>query len=134
MPFTFALAHMGDGRVAGPVIFLFQRGSFHTYRYERVLGLRRFWSIDDRICHSDYSSMRSTVLTNESRSFLLPICEPAFSSVRKGVSQIQVCTPLPRLCLFQISACVYIVYVLCQLHALCRLLARQKSLPDTNDE
>uniref|UniRef100_A0A914UNT5 4-hydroxyphenylpyruvate dioxygenase n=1 Tax=Plectus sambesii TaxID=2011161 RepID=A0A914UNT5_9BILA len=59
-----------------------------TEWYEKMLGFQRFWSIDDSVCHSDYSAMKANLITNDSHSIMMTICEPALSS-RRGVSQIQ---------------------------------------------
>ncbi|KRY00023.1 4-hydroxyphenylpyruvate dioxygenase, partial [Trichinella pseudospiralis] len=55
--------------------------------YERTLNLQRFWSIDDTVCHTEYSSLRSNLITNSDHSVQMAICEPAKGL--RGVSQIQ---------------------------------------------
>jgi 4-hydroxyphenylpyruvate dioxygenase len=55
--------------------------------YENVLQFHRFWSVDDSIIHTTYSSLRSIVVTNYDETIKMPINEPA-SGLRK--SQIQV--------------------------------------------
>ena len=47
----------------------------------------RFWSIDDKQIHTDYSSLRSIVVTNYEETIKMPINEPAPG---KRKSQIQV--------------------------------------------
>lgn len=79
-------------------------------RYEQALAFHRFWSIDDSVCHSEFSAMRANVVTDAGRNFLLSICEPA-PSARRGVSQIQVHSRpcpllLPVYLSFACSSCV----------------------------
>ena len=33
-------------------------------RYEKMLQFHRFWSIDDKQLHTEYSALRSVVVTN----------------------------------------------------------------------
>lgn len=54
--------------------------------YEKSLQFHRFWSVDDSIIHTDYSSLRSIVVTNYEETIKMPINEPA-PGLRK--SQIQ---------------------------------------------
>jgi len=54
--------------------------------YERVLDFHRFWSVDDKQVHTEYSALRSIVMTDYDRVVKLPINEPA-EGLRK--SQIQ---------------------------------------------
>lgn len=54
--------------------------------YIRNFNLKRFWSVDDKQIHTQYSSLRSVVVTNQRESIKMPINEPA-SGLRK--SQIQ---------------------------------------------
>ena len=54
--------------------------------YERVLDFKRFWSIDDKQLHTEYSSLRSVVVTDQGEKIKIPINEPA-DGMRK--SQIQ---------------------------------------------
>jgi len=56
--------------------------------YENVLGFHRFWSVDDTICHTEYSALRAIVVANPNESFQMTIAEPAQES-RRGVSQIK---------------------------------------------
>ncbi|KJH46788.1 4-hydroxyphenylpyruvate dioxygenase [Dictyocaulus viviparus] len=46
-----------------------------------------FWSVDDSIIHTEYSALRSIVVTNQNETIKLPINEPATG--KKAVSQIQ---------------------------------------------
>lgn len=47
----------------------------------------RFWSVDDSQVHTEYSSLRSIVVSNFEETIKMPINEPA---VGKRKSQIQV--------------------------------------------
>lgn len=55
--------------------------------YENVLLFHRFWSVDDSVIHTDYSALRSIVMTNKRETVKMPINEPAQG--KKAVSQIQ---------------------------------------------
>jgi 4-hydroxyphenylpyruvate dioxygenase len=54
--------------------------------YEKMLDFHRFWSVDDSIIHTDYSSLRSIVVTDFAERIKMPINEPAKG---KKKSQIQ---------------------------------------------
>jgi len=54
--------------------------------YERQLAFHRFWSIDDSQLHTDFSALRSIVVTNWDETIKMPINEPAPG---KRKSQIQ---------------------------------------------
>lgn len=54
--------------------------------YENVLQFHRFWSVDDSQLHTDYSALRSIVMSNWEENVKLPINEPAAG---KKKSQIQ---------------------------------------------
>lgn len=54
--------------------------------YVEKLNMRRFWSVDDSQIHTQYSSLRSVVVTNARETVKMPINEPA-QGLRK--SQIQ---------------------------------------------
>lgn len=54
--------------------------------YETVLKFHRFWSVDDKQMHTEYSALRSIVVSDYSERVKMPINEPA-SGMRK--SQIQ---------------------------------------------
>ncbi|OZJ06903.1 hypothetical protein BZG36_00035 [Bifiguratus adelaidae] len=45
--------------------------------YEKCLGFHRFWSVDDSQIHSEYSSLRSIVMSDPSDVVKMPINEPA---------------------------------------------------------
>jgi len=54
--------------------------------YEKVLNFHRFWSVDDKMIHTDYSSLRSIVVADKDEAVKMPINEPANG---KRKSQIQ---------------------------------------------
>jgi len=54
--------------------------------YEEKLQFHRFWSVDDSIMHTEYSSLRSIVVADYDESLKMPINEPAPG---KKKSQIQ---------------------------------------------
>lgn len=58
-----------------------------TCRYEKNLMFHRFWSVDDSQIHTEYSALRSIVVTNFEETIKMPINEPAPG---KRKSQIQV--------------------------------------------
>ena len=55
-------------------------------RYEQNLFFHRFWSVDDKQMHTDYSALRSIVVANWEETIKMPINEPAPG---KKKSQIQ---------------------------------------------
>ena len=57
-----------------------------TEYYERVLGFHRFWSVDDKVMHTEYSALRSIVVADWDEKVKMPINEPAPG---KRKSQIQ---------------------------------------------
>lgn len=54
--------------------------------YEKVLGFHRFWSVDDKQMHTQYSALRSIVMADPTEKVKMPLNEPA-PGLRK--SQIQ---------------------------------------------
>lgn len=54
--------------------------------YERVFDFHRFWSVDDKDVHTEYSALRSVVMADPSEKIKVPINEPALG---KKKSQIQ---------------------------------------------
>ncbi|KAK5578183.1 hypothetical protein RB653_003136 [Dictyostelium firmibasis] len=54
--------------------------------YEKVLRFHRFWSVDDKMIHTEFSSLRSIVVADFDEKVKMPINEPA-NGIRK--SQIQ---------------------------------------------
>jgi len=45
--------------------------------YEKMLDWHRFWSVDDTIMHTEYSALRSIVVTDFDEKVKMPINEPA---------------------------------------------------------
>jgi 4-hydroxyphenylpyruvate dioxygenase len=45
--------------------------------YEKMLDFHRFWSIDDKMLHTEYSSLRSVVVADFDEKVKMPINEPA---------------------------------------------------------
>ena len=58
----------------------------HFLRYESNLMFHRFWSVDDTQMHTQWSALRSIVMTNYEETIKMPINEPAEALKR---SQIQ---------------------------------------------
>lgn len=54
--------------------------------YQKTLLFHRFWSVDDKQIHTQYSALRSIVMTNYEETIKMPINEPACG---KKISQIQ---------------------------------------------
>ncbi|MCK6622134.1 MAG: 4-hydroxyphenylpyruvate dioxygenase [Calditrichaceae bacterium] len=54
--------------------------------YENVLGFHRFWTVDDKDISTEYSALRSIVVTNDNERIKMPINRPA-AGLKK--SQIQ---------------------------------------------
>ena len=54
--------------------------------YEKMLDFHRFWSVDDKMMHTTYSALRSTVMADFDENIKMPINEPA-NGMKK--SQIQ---------------------------------------------
>lgn len=54
--------------------------------YAEKLGFHRFWTVDDKQIHTEYSSLRSVVVADPAQVIKMPINEPASG---RGKSQIQ---------------------------------------------
>lgn len=54
--------------------------------YERVMAFHRFWSVDDKIMHTDLSALNSVVMVDFDENVKMPCNEPA---IAKKKSQIQ---------------------------------------------
>jgi len=54
--------------------------------YEKTLDFHRFWSVDDKMIHTEFSSLRSIVVTDKDEKVKMPLNEPAQG---KKKSQIQ---------------------------------------------
>ena len=57
-----------------------------TRYYEKTFGWHWFWTVDDSIIHTEYSSLRSIVVADYDENVKIPINEPANG---KRKSQIQ---------------------------------------------
>lgn len=53
--------------------------------YEKFMDFHRFWSVDDSVIHTEFSSLKSIVMTDFDENIKMPINEPAHG---KKVSQI----------------------------------------------
>uniref|UniRef100_A0A1D1XX13 4-hydroxyphenylpyruvate dioxygenase n=1 Tax=Anthurium amnicola TaxID=1678845 RepID=A0A1D1XX13_9ARAE len=54
--------------------------------YEKVFNFHRFWSVDDKQIHTEYSSLRSIVMADYHERIKMPVNEPA---IGRRKSQIQ---------------------------------------------
>jgi len=54
--------------------------------YEKMLDFHRFWSVDDKIMHTEYSALNSIVVADFDENIKMPVNEPAKG---KKKSQIQ---------------------------------------------
>ena len=45
--------------------------------YEKMLDFHRFWSVDDKMMHTEYSALRSIVVADFDEVVKMPINEPA---------------------------------------------------------
>lgn len=54
--------------------------------YQDKLGFHRFWSVDDKVMHTQYSALRSTVMADYDEVIKMPLNEPAAGNKK---SQIQ---------------------------------------------
>ncbi len=45
--------------------------------YEKVFGFHKFWSVDDKVLHTQYSALNSTVVANKDGKIKFPLNEPA---------------------------------------------------------
>ncbi|EDV20132.1 expressed hypothetical protein [Trichoplax adhaerens] len=55
--------------------------------YEKNLLFHRFWSVDDSVLHTDYSSLRSIVVTNYDETIKMPINEPASGKRKSQIAE-----------------------------------------------
>ncbi|PIO40643.1 hypothetical protein AB205_0088390 [Aquarana catesbeiana] len=58
--------------------------------YQKTLLFHRFWSVDDKQLHTDFSALRSIVVANYEETIKMPINEPA-SGKRKSQIQVSHC-------------------------------------------
>uniref|UniRef100_A0A1I7ZUX9 4-hydroxyphenylpyruvate dioxygenase n=2 Tax=Steinernema glaseri TaxID=37863 RepID=A0A1I7ZUX9_9BILA len=56
--------------------------------YRKNLNLHRFWSVDDKTCHTEYSAMNSWLMVNDTHDVQVTICEPVPNS-KRARNQIQ---------------------------------------------
>ncbi|XP_067011022.1 4-hydroxyphenylpyruvate dioxygenase isoform X2 [Anabrus simplex] len=55
--------------------------------YERNLMFHRFWSVDDSQIHTQYSALRSIVMTNWEETIKMPINEPANGKRKSQIAE-----------------------------------------------
>lgn len=55
--------------------------------YEKKLQFHRFWSVDDSQIHTEYSALRSIVMTNYEETIKIPINEPAPGKKKSQISE-----------------------------------------------
>jgi len=55
--------------------------------YEKALQFHRFWSVDDSMIHTKYSSLRSIVVTNFEETIKMPINEPASGMKKSQITE-----------------------------------------------
>ena len=61
--------------------------------YEKIFGFHRFWSVDDKQLHTDFSALNSTVVADSQERIKFPLNEPAQG---KRKSQIEEYTDFYR--------------------------------------
>lgn len=55
--------------------------------YEKALQFHRFWSVDDTQIHTEYSALRSIVMTNYEETIKMPINEPAPGKKKSQIAE-----------------------------------------------
>lgn len=55
--------------------------------YEKKLQFHRFWSVDDSQIHTEYSALRSIVMTNYEETIKIPINEPAPGKKKSQITE-----------------------------------------------
>lgn len=55
--------------------------------YEKTLMFHRFWSVDDTQLHTDFSALRSIVMTNWDETVKIPINEPAPGKKKSQITE-----------------------------------------------
>jgi len=55
--------------------------------YEKNLQFHRFWSVDDKQIHTEYSALRSIVMTNYEETIKMPINEPATAKKKSQIEE-----------------------------------------------
>jgi hypothetical protein len=82
------------------------------FRYENTLQFHRFWSVDDSVIHTQYSSLRSIVVSNEQETIKMPINEPA-SGKKKSQIQVKNSNPNFRIFIFHSGICRLLWFIRC---------------------
>eukprot|EP00761_Pharyngomonas_kirbyi_P011216 gb/GECH01011241.1/.p1 GENE.gb/GECH01011241.1/~~gb/GECH01011241.1/.p1 ORF type:complete len:376 (+),score=82.04 gb/GECH01011241.1/:1-1128(+) len=55
--------------------------------YKQKLGWERFWSVDDDQIHTEFSALRSVVVTDKQRNIVMPINEPAKGKKKSQIEE-----------------------------------------------
>ena len=55
--------------------------------YEKMLDFHRFWSVDDKTMHTEYSALRSIVVTDWDENVKMPINEPAEGKKKSQIEE-----------------------------------------------
>jgi len=55
--------------------------------YIEKLGFHRFWSVDDKQIHTEYSALRSVVMIDEDHKITMPINEPAKGKKKSQIEE-----------------------------------------------
>jgi len=55
--------------------------------YDRVLGFKRYWSVDEKQIFTDYSGVKSHVVTNHNERVKMPLCEVTLSKTAKNKAE-----------------------------------------------
>lgn len=55
--------------------------------YENILQFHRFWSVDDSQVHTEYSALRSIVMSNYEETVKIPINEPAPAKKKSQIEE-----------------------------------------------
>ncbi|KAG0253488.1 hypothetical protein DFQ27_007370 [Actinomortierella ambigua] len=55
--------------------------------YEEQLGFHRFWSVDDKQIHTEYSALRSIVMADPTERVKMPINEPAAGKKKSQITE-----------------------------------------------
>uniref|UniRef100_A0A914CRD6 4-hydroxyphenylpyruvate dioxygenase n=1 Tax=Acrobeloides nanus TaxID=290746 RepID=A0A914CRD6_9BILA len=58
--------------------------------YNKMLNMKRFWSIDDKVVHTEFSALKALLVANSKRDTQVTLVEPVPNS-RRGRGQIQEC-------------------------------------------
>jgi 4-hydroxyphenylpyruvate dioxygenase len=55
--------------------------------YEEKLGFHRFWSVDDKQIHTEFSALKSIVMTDKDENIKMPINEPAKGKKKSQIEE-----------------------------------------------